>query len=285
MAALELLVAGHAGVGHPPVDRRHHLDPARPILGCQRPLDPGMMNVGHAHEPSAAQRRLTAAAIPEAQLSDHRRVADIELVAIGEQVDIGEPDRLLALDPQLEDQPVGQVHQILVEHRQSPENRRLAVVNPVPVRARVVHAVGILPLRGPTRTHVAVARRGQRLPKPLRRRLEPFIRQRERRSPYPLPSPRTPSNPEVAVTIDRCQCGDDRHAERGHVVAGRHEQPRWVRERPSPTSSSGSTWPCGEITGAAPLVQPPRDGTARRARRQGGPSRPSDAGSATAIRL
>ena len=209
VAALELLVARHAGVGHAPVDRRHHLDPARPILGRQRPLDPGMMNVGHAHEPSAAQRRLAAAAIPESQLSDHRRVANIELVAIGEQVDIGEPDRLLALDPQLEDQPVGQVHQILVEHRQSPENRRLAVVNPVPVRARVVHAVGILPLRGPTSTHVAVARRGQRLPKPLRRRLEPFIRQRERHHRLPLPrqgqrrirrSPR-PSTGVKAATI------------------------------------------------------------------------------------
>lgn len=65
------------------------------------------MEVGHAHEPAAAQRRLTAGMITEAQLADHGRGADLELVPVAEQFHIGEPDRILALEAQLEHQPVG----------------------------------------------------------------------------------------------------------------------------------------------------------------------------------
>src|SRR6266568_1632506 len=124
------------------------------------------MDVGHAHEPAAAERRLTAGAVAEAQLADHRRGTDLELVPVAEQLDVGEPDRILALDAQL-------------EHGHAAEDRRLAVVAAVHVRARVVHAVGVLPLRRAARAKIAVAGRGQRLAKPLLGRIEPLVGERE----------------------------------------------------------------------------------------------------------
>src|SRR5260370_32646095 len=137
------------------------------------------MEVGHAHEPTAAQRRLTAGRVAEAQLADHGRGADLELVPVVEQLDIGETDGILALDAELEHQPVGQVDEILVEHRHAAEDRRLAVVSAVHVRARVMQAVGVLPLRRAARAQVAVARRGQRLAKPLLGRIETLVDERE----------------------------------------------------------------------------------------------------------
>ena len=52
--ALELLIAGDATVGHAPVERADDLDPPRPVLRGQRPLDPRVVDVRHADEPAAA---------------------------------------------------------------------------------------------------------------------------------------------------------------------------------------------------------------------------------------
>jgi hypothetical protein len=135
--------------------------------------------VGHAHEAPGAQRRLAAAAVAEAQLARDQGVADVELVPVGEQVDVVEPDRVLALDPELEREPVGQVDEVLVEDRAAAEDRGLAVEDAVRVRARVVDASLVLPLGGPARAEVAVARRGQCLPQALLLGLEAVVRERE----------------------------------------------------------------------------------------------------------
>jgi hypothetical protein len=99
---LELPVTRHADVGDPPVKRGDDLDAARPVLGRERPLDAAVVHVGHAHKPSAAQPRLTAGAVAEAQLANDHRIADVELVAIVEQLRIAEPESVPALDAQLE---------------------------------------------------------------------------------------------------------------------------------------------------------------------------------------
>ena len=179
VAAFQLLVARDAAIPHPAVDRRDHLDAPRPVLRDERPLDPCVVCVGHADEPAALQCRLPAAAIAEAKVADDGRVPDVELVAVVEQLDVGEPDRVLALDAQLEDQPVRQVDEILVEHGQAAEDRRLAVVASVYVGAGIVHTVGVLPLRRTTCAQVAVARRGERFAKPLSPGIEAVIGERE----------------------------------------------------------------------------------------------------------
>jgi hypothetical protein len=95
--------------------------------------------------------------ITKAEAPEDGRIPDVVFVAVTEQLDIVEPDRILAFDPHLEDQPVRQVDQVLVEDRQAAHHRRLAVVAAVRVRAWIVHAVGVLPLRGAARAQVAVS--------------------------------------------------------------------------------------------------------------------------------
>ena len=100
-------------------------------------------------------------------------------MAVADQFETGEPDHVLAFDTQLEDQPVRQVDQVLVAYGLAAQDRRLAVVAAVRIRARIVHAVGFFPLRGPACAQVAVAGRGQRLPQPLVPGVEAVIAEQE----------------------------------------------------------------------------------------------------------
>src|SRR5580693_6419337 len=125
------------------------------------------------------QRRLPAVEITETNVADDSRVPDVQFMAVTEQIHVGEPDHFLALDAQLEDQPVRHVNKILVEHRHAAQDRRLAVVTAVYVGAGIVHTVGFFPLRRATRAQVAVACRGQRFAKPLRLRLKAVICEQE----------------------------------------------------------------------------------------------------------
>ena len=179
MPALELQVARDATVGHTSVDRRDHLNPPRPVLRRQRPLDTRPVRMCHAHKPPAAQHRLTPSIVPETKLPDHHRRAHVELMAVAEQLDVRQPDRVCTLDPQLEHQPVGKVDEILIEDRQAPKDRRLTVVDPVHIGAGVMHTVRILPLRRPARAQVAVTGRGQRLAKPFLDWIKALISERE----------------------------------------------------------------------------------------------------------
>ena len=211
MAALQLLVAGDTAIGHPAVDGRDDLDVARPVLRNQRPLDPRVVRVGHADEPAAVERRLPAAEITETNVADDSRVPDVEFVAVTEQIDIGEPDRVPALDAQLEDQPVRHVNKILVEHGHAAQDRRLAVVTAVYVGAGIMHAVGVFPLRRAARAQVAVARRGQRFAKPLRLRLKAVIGEQETvHGPSSSPRHTAALTPGIApdLPIPCARCGE-----------------------------------------------------------------------------
>src|SRR5262249_41338015 len=153
--------------------------PARPVPRDERPLGPRGVNVSHADEPAAFQRCLPATGITKPELADEGHVPDVEFMPVAEQRDIGEPDRVLALDPQHEDQPVRQVDEVLVEHGLAAQDRCLTVVAAVRVGTRIVHAVGVLPLRRAARTQVAVARRGERFAQPLSPGIEPVIAEQE----------------------------------------------------------------------------------------------------------
>ena len=178
VAPLELAVARDAAVRHAPVERRHDLDRTRPVLRGERPLDRGLVGVGHAREAPAAQRRLAPAAVAEAQLADDHRGPDVVFVAVFQELDVAEADRVLVVDLELQHEPVGEVHEVLVEDRPPAHDRRLTVVEAVRVRAGVVDVVGVLPLSRAARAEVAVARRGQRLAQPLLGRVEPVEHQR-----------------------------------------------------------------------------------------------------------
>ena len=140
---------------------------------------PGVMRVGHADEPAAGQRCLPTGPVTKAKGPPDRGAADVELVTVAEQFDVGEPDRVLTFDAQLQDEPVRQVDEVFVEDGQAAKDRGLAVVAAVRVRSRVVDAVGVFPLRRAAGTQVAVARGGQRLPQPLGRRVETVVSEQE----------------------------------------------------------------------------------------------------------
>src|SRR6266566_9262630 len=77
-------VPGDAAVGHTAVDRGDQLHAAGPVLGRKRPLDAGLVRVGHADKATACQRSQAAVAVAEPQLAKDDRVADIKRVAVGE---------------------------------------------------------------------------------------------------------------------------------------------------------------------------------------------------------
>ena len=157
VAALELRIAGDAAVGHAPIDRGDDLDPARPVLRGDHPLDRRLVMVGHADEATTAQAGLPAGPVAEAQGPGQERAADVVLVAVLEQLDVVQADRVVALDPQLEHEPVGQVDEVLVEDGTPAHHRRLAVVAAVRIGPRVVDAARVLPLGRAARAEVAVA--------------------------------------------------------------------------------------------------------------------------------
>ncbi len=117
--AFELPVAGDSSVRDPSVQCRHHLDAARPVLRRDRPLDAGL-HACHAHEAPAPESRLAAGSIPEVESACHGRVADVELVAVGDKLDVAETDRFLALDPQLLAGHCRRADQVLVQTGRPP---------------------------------------------------------------------------------------------------------------------------------------------------------------------
>ena len=175
MAALELAVARDHLVGHPPVERGDHLHATRPILRGEDPLDAALVAVGHAHESTTPQGRLTAREVPETQLASHQRMPDVVVVPVGQELHVVEPDRVRALDAQFQHEPVGQVDQVLVVHRATTQDRGLAVEAAVGVGARVVDGPRVLPLGRPSGAEIAVAGRGQRLTQALGRGVEPVV--------------------------------------------------------------------------------------------------------------
>ena len=118
--------------------------------------------------------------IAEAQLAGHHATADVERVAIGQHLYVGQPDRVLALDPQLEHRPVGQVDQVLIDHRDASEDRRLAVVDAMDIGPGVMRAIGVLPLGCPARAEVTVPGRGQNLAQTLRIGVIALVAERKR---------------------------------------------------------------------------------------------------------
>jgi hypothetical protein len=168
------------------------------------------MDIGHAHEATATQRRLPPDAVTEVQRSADDRMADVDLVPVVDQLDVLQADGVLALDPQLEHQPVRQVDQILVEHGEAAEDGRLAVVDAVRVGARVVDPVGVLPLGCAPGAQVAVARRGQRLAQALLVGVEACVGHHELVHGTSPPTRAGPTVGESCGDAGRSQQQDDR---------------------------------------------------------------------------
>ena len=146
VASLELPITGDALIADASVERRDDLEASRPVLRREGPFDCALVCVCHADEPAAVDGCLTTALVAKTQLASYDCATDVVLVAVGQQLDLVEPQHLLTLDPEPEDSPVRQVDQVLVEHRDPTHDRRLAVVAAMGVRPRVMDTVDVLPL-------------------------------------------------------------------------------------------------------------------------------------------
>src|SRR5258708_5116764 len=76
-------------------------------------------------------------------------------------------------------------------------DRSPGVVGPLHIGAWVVHAGGVLPLRGAPRARETVARRGQRLTQPLPGRVEAFVPNHDTVPRRPSSDPETTSQPDT----------------------------------------------------------------------------------------
>ncbi len=216
VAALQLPVAFDALVGDPGVEGGDHRRLARPVLGRDRPLHGAEVRVGHADEPLARQRRLPAGGVAEAHDAPDGRAPDVQLVPVGEHPNPVQPEGLAVLDLELEDEPVGQVHQVLVEDRPAAQDGRLPVVATVGVGGGVVDAIDVRPLRRPTGAEVAVAGGGEGLAQSLLGRLEGLVDERpalHHRAPAFL-GLTTPSSPIRSASQPRNRCTSSTPASR-----------------------------------------------------------------------
>ena len=105
--------------------------------------------------------------VAEAQLALHHRVAEVDLVAIREQLDIADLDWLVVIDPEGQRKPVGKDDQILVRDRAPAEDRGFPVVHAVCVGTGIVVVARRFPLGRAASAEVAVPGRGRGLPERL----------------------------------------------------------------------------------------------------------------------
>src|ERR687890_135480 len=84
VAAFELPVADDAPISNPAVQRREHRHLSRPVLRRDRPLDRPLVHVGHADEAAAEESSLAARPVAKPQGASDRRVAEVQLVSVGE---------------------------------------------------------------------------------------------------------------------------------------------------------------------------------------------------------
>src|SRR5262249_45493358 len=105
--------------------------------------------------------RFAAGAVPEANRPGHYRAAKVQFVAVVEQLNLREADRVPAIDPELQHEPVGQIDEVLVADRDTTQDRRLPVIDPLGVRAGVGDPAGVPPPSRTPRAEPAVPGRGQ----------------------------------------------------------------------------------------------------------------------------
>jgi Protein of unknown function (DUF3024) len=109
-------VALDAAVDDPAVARRKNRDQPRPVDRKQRGLKRGQMRIGHAHQAALNHRGLEALGITEPELPDEHGPAQVEFLMVFEELDIGDVEPPVVLEPERDWKPVGEVDDRLVLH-------------------------------------------------------------------------------------------------------------------------------------------------------------------------
>ncbi len=163
VAAGQFPVPFNAGILHRAVKRRTHVNPARPVLGHDRRLQPAQVLVLHMHEPALGQAGGTARRVPEPDRPGQHAAAQVDLLDVVQEVDIVHPKPGAALDAECHRQPVGQVDDALVLDCLAVNGVAQPVVASGRIRARIVDVAGPRLGGGAPGSEVAVAQGAQRL--------------------------------------------------------------------------------------------------------------------------
>ena len=142
VAVVQRAVALHAGVDDATVEAGTDLELASPVLGLERRLEGGQMHVAHVNEAALGQPCAAPVGVLPAHVPGENAAADVELVAVGEEINLRRVEPLPAGDAEAERQPVRHVDKILVLDRAARDRRAEAVVKASDVGARVMNLVG-----------------------------------------------------------------------------------------------------------------------------------------------
>ena len=218
MPAVEVAVALDPGVDHPAVQPGADLEGSRPVLGLEGRLQPGQVLVLHADQPALEDHGPPALGVLEAQPAGQRPLAQVQLQAVLQHLGALHVEPVATGQPELERQPVGHVHQVLVLDHAPGDLGRGPVVEAGDVGAGVVDLVSLRLREGAAGHEVPVADRAQRLPQPLAGGVEAVIGQRpDTRRPLGVPLAQLGGDPPLLQAPQ----GQRRQ---GDVVQGGHDQ-------------------------------------------------------------
>ena len=136
------------------------------------------MHIAHRHQAPLAQRAAPPLAILEAEAAQQHAAAQIELLAIRQELDAARIEPVLLGDAKRQRQPVGAIHQILVFDEAAGDVGAQAVVAAGEVGPRIVNVIGLRPGGGAARREIAVPQRAQGFADALLRRVEVLEHQR-----------------------------------------------------------------------------------------------------------
>ncbi len=167
VAAVEVPVARHTGVGDAAVQGRLHLQVHRAGVDRELRAQRGEVRVGHVHQAQLAHDQHAPVADPEVGAALQYARVQMDGLPVVQHLRGVRCEPITAGEPEAQRQPVGEVDHVLVLDLASGDGGGEPVVAARHVGARVVHVVrGALGQRA-AGGEVAVAERAQRLAQPL----------------------------------------------------------------------------------------------------------------------
>ena len=178
MIAAQTPVASDARVRHSAVEPRADLEPPRPVLGDDGGLERRQVRFGHAHQAALPHAGGAAVRIAESERPAQHAGAQVELLHVRQDLDAAQIQPVTARRAEREDEPVRQVHEVLVLDAPARDLGPQPVVHARGVGAGIVDLVGD-GLRGrPAGGEHPVPQRAERLSEPLLFGSEALVGQR-----------------------------------------------------------------------------------------------------------
>ncbi len=164
MPAREFLVARHVGVDDAAVQRRGYLECARPVLCGDVERDGRQVRRPHMDQTPFGQTRDPTLRVDEPEIALENPALRVEPLTVVPELGLVDVEPGLAVHPDLQRQPVGQVDQVLILDDPARHLGLQPVVAAGQIAARIVDAIGGTFRRGAAGGEIAVAEREQRLP-------------------------------------------------------------------------------------------------------------------------